>query len=73
MLSSTPVNNQQLSVALDRLALYLSRVRDDLRRGDRNQALANLAELTEISRRLWNRLAALQTRQTRTSASSQSD
>jgi hypothetical protein len=42
--------------SLERIALYLERVRDNLERGDRSQALADLAELGEISRRLWNRL-----------------
>jgi hypothetical protein len=42
--------------SLERIALYLKRVRDNLERGDRSQALADLAELSEISRRLWNRL-----------------
>jgi hypothetical protein len=37
--------------------LYLARVRDNLRRGDRIQALADLAELAEISRRLWIQLS----------------
>jgi hypothetical protein len=35
--------------SLERIALYLER-------GDRCQALADLAELGEISRWLWNRL-----------------
>ena len=44
---------------IDRLERYLARVRSDLERGDRAQALADLAELAEISRRLWQRLANL--------------
>jgi len=37
--------------------MYLERVERDLANGDRGRALANLAELGEISRRLWNTLA----------------
>jgi uncharacterized protein HemY len=39
------------------LALYLSRVRSNLDRGERDQARGDLAKLGEISRRLWNRLS----------------
>jgi hypothetical protein len=43
--------------ALDRLRIYLIRVRIALNAGNRTQALADLAELAEIARRLWDRLA----------------
>jgi hypothetical protein len=43
--------------SIDRLELYLSRVKADLGRADRAQALADLAELAEISRRLWQRIS----------------
>jgi hypothetical protein len=35
----------------------MQRVERDLASGDHNEALANLAELAEIARRLWNNLA----------------
>ena len=44
--------NSQIQISLQRLHIYLQRVERDLADGDRNQALANLAELSEISRRL---------------------
>ena len=44
---------------INRIERYLERVRSDLERGDRAQALSDLAELSEISRRLWQRLANL--------------
>jgi hypothetical protein len=52
-----PANN--ITKSVDRLALYLARVQDNLRRGDRSEALANLAELAEIARRLWKELAEI--------------
>jgi hypothetical protein len=48
-----------VEISLERLTLYLERVRRDLEAGDRASALANLAEVGEISRRLWERLARL--------------
>jgi hypothetical protein len=53
----TPVPANNITKSVDRLALYLARVRDNLLRGDRIQALADLAELAEISRRLWIQLS----------------
>jgi len=41
------------AIALQRLDLYLERVRHNLAEGDRAQAMADCAELTEIARRLW--------------------
>jgi hypothetical protein len=35
----------------------MQRVERDLANGDRSSALANVAELGEIARRLWNNLA----------------
>jgi hypothetical protein len=35
----------KLHCSLERIALYLERVRDNLKRGNRSQALADLAEL----------------------------
>jgi hypothetical protein len=49
--------SSQIQISLQRLRTYLERVERDLVNKDRNQALANLAELAEISRRLWNRLS----------------
>ena len=46
----------QIQTSIGRLRLYLERVERDLAKGDRAAALANLAELGEISRRLWNAL-----------------
>jgi hypothetical protein len=59
--------NSQIQTSLQRLRLYLERVERDLAAGDRNRALANVAELAEIARRLWNSLALC--RQTLQSAS----
>jgi hypothetical protein len=47
----------EIQTSIDRLTLYLSRVKRDLETGNRAQMLADLAELGEISRRLWNRIA----------------
>jgi hypothetical protein len=44
--------------AIERLTLYLARVKIARAAGDRTQLLADLAELAEIARRLWDRLAA---------------
>jgi len=49
--------NARIQTSLDRLHTYLRRLERDLEAGDRNEALANVAELGEISRRLWNVLA----------------
>jgi hypothetical protein len=51
------MNPAEPKQSLDRLALYLARVRIALNAGNRTQALADLAELAEIARRLWDRLA----------------
>jgi hypothetical protein len=48
---------RQIEISVQRLTLYLERVKRDLAAGDRASALANLAEVHEISRRLWDRLA----------------
>ena len=44
---------RSVRTSLERIDLYLERVRHDLEEGDRAQALAEVAELTEIARRLW--------------------
>jgi len=49
--------NRSVITALERIDLYLDRVRRDLDAGDRSQALSDCAELTEIARRLWAYLA----------------
>jgi len=49
--------------ALERLALYLDRLKRDVEHGDHIQALSDCAELNEISRRLWGRLSKRTTRQ----------
>jgi hypothetical protein len=49
--------NRSVQTALARIDLYLVRVRRDLETGDRDQALADCAELSEIARRLWAYLA----------------
>jgi hypothetical protein len=46
-----------IELTMKRLELYLERVKHDLQAGDRAGALADLAEVGEISRRLWDRLA----------------
>jgi hypothetical protein len=46
-----------VQTALSRIELYLTRVRRDLDAGEREQALADCAELSEIARRLWMYLA----------------
>ena len=50
--------NTQIQTSLRLLRLYMQRVERDLASGDRNQALANLAELNEIARRLWTNLVS---------------
>jgi hypothetical protein len=49
--------NRSVATSLARIDLYLDRVRRDLESGDRSQALADCAELTEICRRFWCYLA----------------
>jgi len=46
--------NSQVQTSLHRLRVYLERIERDLASDDRSSALANLAELGEISRRLWS-------------------
>jgi hypothetical protein len=50
--------DSKVQVSLGRIRLYLERLERDVSEGDRNQALANCAEISEISRRLWNVIAA---------------
>jgi hypothetical protein len=45
--------NHQIKQALGRLALYQDRVKEDLARNDYAQAMADVAEMAEISHRLW--------------------
>jgi hypothetical protein len=47
-----------IQVSLGRIRLYLERLERDLAAGDRSQALADRAEISEIARRLWDALAA---------------
>ena len=49
--------NARIQVSIQRLHTYVKRIERDLASGDRSSALANLAELNEIARRLWNNLA----------------
>jgi hypothetical protein len=49
--------NRSVTTSLERVDLYLDRVRRALETGDRSQALSDCAELTEIARRLWAYLA----------------
>jgi hypothetical protein len=49
--------NHSVRTSLERIDLYLTRIRRDLETGDRSQALSDCAELTEIARRLWAYLA----------------
>jgi hypothetical protein len=48
---------QSIETSLEWIADYLGRVQNDLERGDREQALADAAALSETSRRLWSFLA----------------
>jgi hypothetical protein len=52
--------SRSVEASLSRIDLYLGRVRRDLESGDHAQALADVAELHEISRRLWAYLAELE-------------
>jgi hypothetical protein len=45
--------SKQIREGLGRLAIYQDRVKGDLARGDYAQAMADVSELAEISRRLW--------------------
>jgi len=49
--------NSRIQTSLGRLRAYRERVKRDLASSDRNQALANLAELIAMARRLWNHVA----------------
>ena len=48
---------RSVKTSLERIDLYLTRIRRDLETGDRSQALSDCAELPEIARRLWVYLA----------------
>ena len=48
--------DKDLSTALGRLDRYMFRVKQAIRKGDLVVALADTAELSEISRRLWVQL-----------------
>jgi hypothetical protein len=52
--------SRSVTTSLERIDLYLGRLRCDLEAGDRTQALSDCAELHEISRRLWAYLAELE-------------
>jgi hypothetical protein len=52
--------NRSVTVSLERIDLYFTRIRHALESGDRSQALADCAELTESARRLWAYLADLE-------------
>jgi hypothetical protein len=45
--------SRQVKEGLARLSIYQDRVKEDLARGDYAQAMADVSELAEISRRLW--------------------
>jgi hypothetical protein len=47
----------QITVSVQRLKLYLERVERDIGNGDRYRAMANVSELAEVARRLWDNLA----------------
>jgi hypothetical protein len=49
--------NRTTATALHRLDLCMERLRCSLGAGDREQAMTDAAELTEIARRLWAFLA----------------
>jgi hypothetical protein len=49
---------QKIQVSLGRLRLYLERLERDVPEGDRSQALSDCAEISEISRRLWDTIVA---------------
>ena len=51
------MSKRSVQTALDRIDLYLSRVKRDLDADERAEALSNVAELAEITRRLWIYLA----------------
>jgi hypothetical protein len=49
--------NKEVSKAIGRLDLYLFRTKRAIRTRDYTQALADVAELSEIARRLWVRIS----------------
>jgi hypothetical protein len=51
--------NRHTKTFLDRLELYLARTKSDLGQGNYAKALANCAEMSEISRRFWLHIEAL--------------
>jgi hypothetical protein len=51
---------RSITTSLERIDLYLDRVRRALEEGDRSKALSDCAELSEITRRLWCYLADLE-------------
>jgi hypothetical protein len=51
-------SDSKVQVSLGRIRLYLGRLERDVSEGDRNQALANCAEISEVARRLWDTIAA---------------
>jgi hypothetical protein len=48
--------SRQVKEGLARLSIYQDRVKEDLARGNYAQAMADVSELAEISRRLWEQL-----------------
>jgi hypothetical protein len=51
--------DRETELSLERLQLYLDRVKRDLLATDRASATAYLAEVRQIASRLWDRLAKL--------------
>jgi hypothetical protein len=51
--------DKEISTAIGRLDRYLFRVKRSIRTCDYTQALADTAELSEISRRLWVRIESI--------------
>jgi hypothetical protein len=49
--------DKDIATAIGRLDRYLFRVKRAIRKDDLITALADTAELAEIARRLWNKLA----------------
>ena len=47
------VVRRQIKEGLARLSIYQDRVKEDLARNDYVQAMADVSECAEISRRLW--------------------
>jgi hypothetical protein len=52
--------NIQTKLRLDRLTVYLERIKGDLDHDNLPAAMADLAELGEQARRMWNFLAELE-------------